>query len=63
MSMHDRDTEATPPCASAYTAWTGLTLTCTGDHLRGNLMRGNGVVHQQTYARIVWTWYDDEADA
>lgn len=48
-------------CDSTYTAWIGLTLRCTGEHLRGNILRGE--VHQQRYAGIVWTWYSDEADA
>jgi hypothetical protein len=51
----------TEKCDSQYTAWTGLTLRCIGDHLRGNIRRGD--VHQQRYAGIVWTWYDEEADA
>jgi hypothetical protein len=47
-------------CASTFNAGRGLWLHCTGDHLKGNLRRGD--VHQQKYAGIAWTWYDDEAD-
>ena len=65
MSIMPQDPDSkldTPPkCASAYNASRGLWLHCTGDHLRGNIFRGD--VHQQRYAGIVWTWYDDEAHA
>jgi len=47
-------------CPSAYTAWQGLVLRCTGEHLQGNPRRGQ--VHQQRVAGMTWTWYDDEAD-
>jgi hypothetical protein len=47
-------------CKSTYNAGRGLWLHCTGEHLRGNIHRGE--VHQQRYAGVVWTWYSDEAD-
>lgn len=50
-------------CHSAYTVWPGgLTLHCTGEHLRGNIRRGT--IHQaQAHAGgVSWTWYEDEAD-
>lgn len=56
----DRDARR-DPCTSAYNAGRGLWLHCTGEHLRGNIFRGE--VHQQRYAGAVWTWYDDEAHA
>ncbi len=49
-------------CTSTYTAWTGLTLHCTGEHLSGNVMRMDPTVHQARYAGVPWTWYSDEAD-
>ena len=49
-------------CESTYNAGRGLWLHCTGEHLRGNPFRGDGVVHQQHYAGIAWTWRTDEAD-
>jgi hypothetical protein len=50
----------TEKCESTYNAGRGLWLHCTGEHLRGSIMRGE--VHQQRFAGIVWTWYVDEAD-
>lgn len=52
--------EQPPPCPSWYTAWTGLTLSCTGEHLRGDPRRGT--VHQAPVGGVSWIWYDDEQD-
>lgn len=49
-------------CGSSYTAWSGLTLHCTGEHLSGNIMREDSTVHQARYVGLPWTWYGDEAD-
>jgi hypothetical protein len=56
----DNKPDARANCPSAYNAGRGLWLHCTGEHLRGNIFRGEA--HQQRYAGVIWTWYDDEAD-
>lgn len=49
-------------CSKQYTVWPGRVLHCSGTHLKGNLFRDNGLVHECEWNGKSFIWYDSESD-
>lgn len=51
-------------CTKTYTInrKTGERLTCSGNHLKGNFFRDNGLVHECEWNGKSFIWYDSESD-